>query len=1289
MKFLQRAPMAGLGAYLIALAATGAAIAAGAALNGWLEGEALMLPAVMAVLVAAALGGLRPGLLATALCGAAFICLYLPSARGTSQLAQMQQAVGVALFLAICLTACTLCGALQAARRRLQRSEAFHRSIADLTSDFAFDAHVLPDGTTVMDSITEGFAKLLGYTLEEALAGGGWRLVLAPEERARGRDYMRRVQRGEDIEGEMRHVSKHGRSIWLHFQIHPVCNAGGRVERFYGAARDVTERREAERRIRQLNHELERRVEELQALFDVAPVAIWQAHDPACRRMTGNRYANQLLGVEPGIERDADGHAETRYLRDGRPVPDDELPLQQAARHGVPVHGVELEVVVPGREPAWVVGHSVPLLDAKGQVRGALGVFVDITQRKHVEAAVWQGREQLRLVADNAPVLIAHFDRAGRYKFVNRAYAQRFQLDPSEVVGRHVSEVIGEAAWARIRPFVERVLKGEPVTFEAEIPYAVFGSVHMRCAYAPERDAQGRVTGMLAALLNITDRKQAELALEAARAEAEHRAREAEQAKALLQTIFDNMPEGIVWVGGGPDYPVLANSRFGRELIGVPQRGSDTHPLDGYTVYTADASRRLRDEELPLYRASRHGETVCNEELLVERADGSRVSVLVDAAAIRNAQGEIIGAVNCWRDITERKRAEAAQRRSTERFRSLVLATTAIVWVTDAQGDFVEPQGSWEAYTGQDWATHRGKGWLMALHPDDRDRVRHASRTQRAQRGYHEIEARLWHAASGAYRYFQSRAVPAFDADGRISEWIGTCIDIHDRHQMLEALRQSEERFRLMVESAKDYAIFTLDAGGRVTAWNSGARNLLGYDEGDILGRHADLLYLHEDVTASVLSQELDRALRDGQAEAERQHRRKDGSTFWASGLVMPLSSGGEQRGFLKIMRDVTEAKHARETLERQARALQEADQRKDEFLATLAHELRNPLAPLRNCLEILRVAGGDPQAQAHARVVMERQLAQMVRLIDDLLDVSRISRGKITLQMSRVEVAQVVRDAIETSRPLIERAGHRLAVELPPQAVFVEADLTRLAQVFSNLLNNAAKYTEPGGEIRLRVESDGREARVSVRDNGVGISVAMLPRLFEMFSQGDRSIERSQGGLGIGLALVKRLVEMHGGSVEVRSEGLGHGSEFTVRLPLSVSQQAEAEPQRPGAAEPETAGRRMLVVDDNKDAAQSLAVMLQIMGNDTRVAHDGVEALGLAETFQPEIILLDIGMPRLNGYETARLMREQPWGRDALLVALTGWGQDEDRRRSREAGFDHHLVKPVEPEALGRLLLN
>ncbi|MBA3481384.1 MAG: response regulator, partial [Pirellulales bacterium] len=364
---------------------------------------------------------------------------------------------------------------------------------------------------------------------------------------------------------------------------------------------------------------------------------------------------------------------------------------------------------------------------------------------------------------------------------------------------------------------------------------------------------------------------------------------------------------------------------------------------------------------------------------------------------------------------------------------------------------------------------------------------------------------------------------------------------------------------------------------------------------------------------------------------------------------------------------------------------LRNADRRKDEFLATLAHELRNPLAPIRTGLELMRMSGDDLVLIEEVRTTMEGQVQQLVRLVDDLLDVSRITSGKVTLRKERMELASVVQSAVEATRTIIEESRHKLTVTLPPQPVSLEADPTRLAQILSNLLTNAARYTPDGGHIWLTAERQGSDVVVTVKDTGIGIPADMLGRIFEMFAQVDRSLERSQGGLGIGLTLVKRLVEMHGGSVQARSHGPEQGSEFTVRLPI-VTELVQAQPARDESLS--VSGKlRVLAVDDNKDAAKVLGMMLKALGNEVRTANDGLEALDVAAEFRPDIVLMDIGMPRLNGYDTARRMREQLWGKRMVLVALTGWGQEEDRQRTKDAGFDHHFVKPIEPAALRTLL--
>ncbi len=509
-----------------------------------------------------------------------------------------------------------------------------------------------------------------------------------------------------------------------------------------------------------------------------------------------------------------------------------------------------------------------------------------------------------------------------------------------------------------------------------------------------------------------------------------------------------------------------------------------------------------------------------------------------------------------------------------------------------------------------------------------------------------------------------------------------------DRERAADEVRATERRFRELVEQVRDYAIFTTDPAGRATSWNEGVRRVLGFDEAEFLG--ADLIptiFTPEDVASGVPQAELAEAAATGRAANDRWMRRKDGTRFFALGVTTGLrDDAGGLLGFLKVMRDQTDRKRMEDELRRVAADLAEADRRKNEFLATLAHELRNPLAPIRNSLHVLRLAGpGDPAARRVGEMV-ERQVNTMVRLVDDLLEVSRVTRGKVDLRREPVELAAVVRAAVETSRPLLDAAGHRLAVAVPDGPLAVAGDPVRLAQVFSNLLNNAAKYTPPGGRVWLTARRDGGEAEVSVRDTGAGIPADMLAAVFEPFTQVARTDARSQGGLGIGLTLVKNLVELHGGRVEAHSDGEGKGTEVVVRLPLTARPVPAAAPDPPaGRAAP--IARRVLVADDNRDAADSLGDLLRLLGADVRVVYDGPAALAAVAAFRPAVALLDIGMPGMDGYEVARRVRERPGSDAPALVALTGWGQDEDRRRSAAAGFDHHLVKPADVAALAALL--
>ena len=543
-------------------------------------------------------------------------------------------------------------------------------------------------------------------------------------------------------------------------------------------------------------------------------------------------------------------------------------------------------------------------------------------------------------------------------------------------------------------------------------------------------------------------------------------------------------------------------------------------------------------------------------------------------------------------------------------------------------------------------------------------------------------------------------------ADPRCDGCLVQVSDVTEPTRRERFLRDRQNaRYYALVDSAPD-VILNVDAEGVIRLANSAASQHFGYSANELVGRAAAQLFEPERAWLDIWQ-----VVSSGSpsvSPAEVQVRLKDGGLRYFELSAAPWKDGS--RIFTTaILRDVEKRRAAEVALresERQSRANEKAlaelnealressarlrlmDRRKNEFLATLAHELRNPLAPLSNGLQLLKIAKDDPALIERTRHMMDLQLGQMIKLIDDLLDIGRISNDRIALNKQRTSLEKVIRQAIETSSPLIHSQQHSLTIELPEHELALDADSVRLTQVFANLLNNAAKYTPAHGAIAIKAQAHDNLAVVRIIDNGIGIPPEQLPQVFEMFVQVDRSLERTQGGLGIGLSLVKRLVEMHAGSVEAVSKGLGLGSEFVVRLPLAEARAATgASPTREASRAPALTHQRILVADDNEDAAATLAVLLNLMGHETRTANDGMEALEIAGLFHPEVALLDIAMPRLNGYETARRMRQEPWGRDMLLVALSGWGQEADRLKSSSAGFDGHLVKPVDVVEIQRLL--
>ena len=630
------------------------------------------------------------------------------------------------------------------------------------------------------------------------------------------------------------------------------------------------------------------------------------------------------------------------------------------------------------------------------------------------------------------------------------------------------------------------------------------------------------------------------------------------------------------------------------------------------------------------------------------------------------------------RDSIEAIRAGEAQ------FRALVSASSDAVYRMNA--DWTEMRH----LQGREFivdTNEPNRSWLEKyIHPHDQQRVLDAIRVAIHTKGNFELEHQVVR-VDGTLGWTFSRATPLLDKNGNISEWLGMASDVTARRQVQEALAKSEQKYRTLFESMDEgYCVIemVLDAAGRPIDFryleinpafekHTGLRNAQGKCMQDMAHDHDGhwcATFARVAATGEPISFIQNAPMLDGR---------------WLDIYAFRLD-GQETPRVAVLFNDISARKRDEQERERLVARLREEDQRKDEFLATLAHELRNPLAPIRSGLQIMRMAQGDAAATERVRAMMERQVTQMVHLIDDLLDLSRISHGKIDLRIERIDLAAAIGQAIEASRPAIAQADHELLIKFPPGPIYVDADLTRMAQVFSNLLNNAAKFTDRGGQIRIVMQEIDGQAVVSVQDSGIGIPTHMLSQVFAMFKQIDGSMGRSNGGLGIGLFIVKRLVEMHGGAIEVLSDGKGNGSEFVVRLPIATSL-AAPEPSTLRDPHIDAPHHHILVVDDNADAAEALSMLLTLMGNQTLTAHDGPSGLELAAQSKPHVIFLDIGMPTLNGYEVARQIRLQAWGKDMVLIALTGWGQDEDKRLASEAGFNYHLTKPVMPADLEALL--
>jgi len=899
------------------------------------------------------------------------------------------------------------------------------------------------------------------------------------------------------------------------------------------------------------------------------------------------------------------------------------------------------------------------LRDAAGMVTAVR----DISERKRAGTELADATRRLEFALRSAPVALFNQDSDLRYTWM---YNPALGYNADQVIGKRDGDLFERVQDAANTEAMKREVMRTGARERRDVLIHTEGVArYYDLLVEPLVDKAGATTGVACAAIEITERKRAEA--------------EAQGVSVLLDTLLHTAPIGFCFLDRDLRF-VRINERLA-EINGLPAEahlGRHASEIVPTLVETFQAVTA---------RILATGEAELNHEFSGETPAAPGVTRFWNESwyPVRDGAGEVMGFGGIVEDITERKRAEDALRKSQQFTRSVLENLFAFVGVMTADGTLtyanrapMEAAGipASEVLGKKFWDCH---WWNYS--PEIQAQLREAC--ERAAGGAivrYDVPVRM---VGDTRVWIDFQVAPLRDTEGRVTHLIPTAMDIAVRRAAEEKLRDSEARFRALTTASSE-VLFSMSADWSEMRPLDGRSFLASAEAGSRTWLRD---YNHPEDLSKIMARVRESIRTKSIFELEHRRRRLDGTWGWAFSRAVPiLDAHGEITDWFGTASDVT----LRKTVEIQSRQLaaelSDADRRKDEFLATLAHELRNPLAPIRNGLQLMKMPGVSAAAAEQIRSMMERQITHMVRLIDDLMDVSRITRGKLLLRTEHVALAVVVNTAVEASRPLVEQMGQELSVTLPQQALTVNADLTRLAQVFLNLLNNAAKYSRPGGHIHLHVEGQGSEVVVSVKDTGIGIAAEQLPHIFEMFAQVDRSLDTSRSGLGVGLALVKRLVEMHGGRVGARSEGLGTGSEFVVRLPLIVE---VSEVPESGAAT-ERAVRsslRIMVVDDNRDGADSLAELLTMMGNHTRTAYDGQSGVDAVGEFRPDVILLDIGMPKLNGYEACRRIREQAGGESVVLIALTGWGQDDDRRRSHSAGFDHHMVKPVDPVTLMELL--
>jgi PAS domain S-box-containing protein len=1082
----------------------------------------------------------------------------------------------------------------------------------------------------------------------------------------------------------------------------PIRDAQGVISGVVLVFRDITQRRKVEIAIRESE-------ERFRTLADAAPVLIWMS-GPQKERIYFNRPWLQFTG-KPLDEHLGEGWLSLVHQEDAAGL--DEI-CGEGFRQRKPFTA-EFRLRRHDGEYRWMLDTEVPRFDAAGGFAGFIGSCVDITERKQAE----ETRARLAAIVDSSDDAIVSKTLDGVIRSWNAGAERLFGYRADEAVGRHIHLIIPPELRAEEETILARLRRGEKIDHFETVRVAKDGRrLNISLTVSPVRDASGRIVG---ASKIARDTTQTTLAQHQINELTDDLRERLEERDALLRVL----PVGI-FVAEDPACERITMNPAGAAMLGLehganPSKTGPEAARLGFRVFMD--GQEVPAGELPMQRAVRTGEPVWGETVQIVRQDGAERWLYEYAIPLFDQNGKVRGCLGAFVDISDRKRTEEALRkRAAEQAvlykltDQLQRATTlkdvyeatldsivdalgcqrASILIFDEGGvmRFVAWRGLSDDYRRaaeghSPWKAEDADPQPVTIPDITRAQIDPALKqviVAEGIRGLGFIPLMAQGRLVGKFMLYYDEPHDLSDQELELALTIARQLAFGvQRHRALNAMRESEQRLRLATATGK-VGVWDWDIPANRVAWTDSLYEIHGLDKDRFAGTveaFAELVYPED---AAFVSQAIKSSLAgESPYEIEFRALKPNGEVIWLlTSATVLRGSGGQPIRMIGATVDITAAKRAEE-------ALREADRRKDVFLATLAHELRNPLAPICNALEIIRTAEQDRGLLEQARDTLDRQVRQLVRLVDDLLDVNRITRDRLELRKSRVQLDAILRQAVETFRSIASGEGQRIELELPDQQIVLEADPARLTQIFNNLLHNACKYTQRGGLITVRLWREGSDAVASFKDNGIGIPRDQLQGIFEMFAQVDTTLERSRGGLGIGLTLVRRLVELHGGSVTARSEGPGRGSEFTVRLPLVIGGTIDAGHGPNGAPARRLGtgrvGWRVLIVDDNVDAASTLATLLSRAGSTTQVASDGLSAVRQAEEFRPEVILLDIGLPEMNGYDVCRAIRAKPWGGSVAIVALTGWGHEQDRARSREAGFDEHLVKPLDPEGLPVLL--